>query len=439
MANRRKIFPSQNEKTEKQSKQNDTMTATATSDMPVFSSDTEIDPAWIQQKMPQFKDVIKCTIEDISNEGRKAEKPKDGATLKLNLTFADPANNKTLIIKQVSESGKPLSQQLGLAREALFFNQLASKVKFNRKGDDDTECIPKVYYSWGDMASGSKIVVMEDLSNDYLDSGILFGPGNPNNWKRDLPAKIAEAYPSPAKAPSSAEVANETFLAIAQVHATFWKSKDLLKDEYSWLRGANWVNGNDEASWKASQGLIQGMWASIADTIDDKITWDPLVKSILTKAMDGISWEAQLERLNANGANYTLAHGDFWPGNVMISKKNVHDLKCLDWEMVGVGSGPQDLGQYVLSNMDPQERRDCEAEVIRNYHNEVVRLGVDLSWEECWKEYTIGGLERWLWFLVYFCGQSGPLLSWAQFFHDQVKEFVHDHGIKPEDVTQPRP
>ena len=163
------------------------------------------------------------------------------------------------------------------------------------------------------------------------------------------------------------------------------------------------------------------------------------MKQILTeKAMNGISWEKQLERLNSS-TNYTLVHGDFWPGNIMVSKHDVHDLKCLDWEMVGLGSGPQDLGQYILSNMDPQERRDCENELIRNYFTELTRLGVNISWDECWKEYKIGGLERWLWFLVYFCGQSGPMLQWGQFFHDQIKEFVHDHDIRPTDVTQPRP
>jgi hypothetical protein len=410
------------------------------SSMPVWLSDDEIDPAWIRQKIPELKDVTKCFVQDISNEGRKAEKARDGATLKLNLTFRDDTVSpaRTLVVKQVPPSGLPLSKQLGLAREALFFNVFASKVKFQRIGDVGAECIPKVYYSWGDMDCGSKIVVMEDLSEEYLDSGMLFGPGNPNNWNRDIPANISQAYPRPAKVPSSFEVANETFLAIAQVHATFWKDEKLLQDGYSWLRGANWASGKDEDTWKASQGLIQGMWKNLQSTIDDKVQWDPLVKRITEKAMEGISWEAQQKRVNSS-TDFTLVHGDFWPGNIMISKYNMQDLKLLDWEMVGIGSGPQDLGQYILSNMEPNERRACEDELIRNYHNELLRLGVQLSWEDCWKEYTVGGLERWLWFLVYFCGQSGPMLKWTQFFHDQIKEFVHDHKIRPEDITQPRP
>ena len=108
---------------------------------------------------------------------------------------------------------------------------------------------------------------------------------------------------------------------------------------------------------------------------------------------------------------------------------------------LGLGSGPQELGQYILSNMDPSERRECEEQLVRNYYENLIQSGVtNLSWEYCWSEYKIGGLERWLWFLVFFCAQDGPVMAkWTKYFHNQIKEFVHDHKIRPEDVTQPRP
>ena len=123
----------------------------------------------------------------------------------------------------------------------------------------------------------------------------------------------------------------------------------------------------------------------------------------------------------------------------------------LDWEMVGIGSGPQDLGQYILSNMSINERRECELRVIKAYYDELIKscsrsgnLAASssfITFEECFREYKIGGIERWLWFLVYFCGQDdgSPLLKWAQFFHDQIRAFIHDHNLKPNDFIQPRP
>jgi len=427
--------------------------------MPGWIDDSHIDPAWIKEKLPDFQHVSECAAIDISNDRRRGEKVRDGATLLLTLTpvkdgYAEPT---TMVAKQVAPSGLQLSCKLGLAREAMFYNELAPKVKLSSLNES---CIPNIYYSHGDMSDGSKIVFMEDLSSRYIDSGILFGPGNPNNWSRDLETKIGNAYHTPSSIPTSFEVANQTFLAIANVHATFWKDSELLQEKYNWLRGSSWISGKGEDTWWASQRMLQSMWEKYLERERKKedetesIQWDPNLRDIVEKAMKCISWESHRKRLNVD-SHFCLVHGDFWPGNVMIEKdetrttvssstiptKDSRDLRMLDWEMVGLGSGPQDLGQYVLSNMDPRERRECEEQLIRNYYEKLVQLGVrDLSWEYCWSEYTIGGLERWLWFLVYFCSQEGPVMvKWAQFFHNQIKEFVHDHNIRPEHITQPRP
>uniref|UniRef100_A0A7S4WHK3 Aminoglycoside phosphotransferase domain-containing protein n=1 Tax=Ditylum brightwellii TaxID=49249 RepID=A0A7S4WHK3_9STRA len=435
------------------------MTETSFASMPVWIDDSHIDPAWIKEKLPDLQHVSKCAVIDISNDRRRGEKVREGTTLLLTLTslMGEHGKSTTMVAKQVAPSGLQLSCKLGLAREAMFYNKLAPKVRVSSL---DESCIPKIYYSHGDMSNGSKIVFMEDLSSRYIDSGIIFGPGNPNNWSRDLESQIADAYHTVSSIPTSFEVANQTFLAIAKVHATFWRDNELLQEEYHWLRGSSWISGKGEDTWWASQKMLQSMCEKYLEREKkredevESIEWDPLLRDIVEKAMNGISWESHLKRLNVD-SHFCLVHGDFWPGNVMIEKdetrttapssttsvRGVRDLRLLDWEMVGLGSGPQDLGQYILSNIDPQERRECEEQLIRNYYEKLVQLGVrDLSWEYCWSEYTIGGLERWLWFLVYFCSQEGSvMLKWAQFFHNQMKEFVHDHSIRSEHVTQPRP
>lgn len=408
---------------------------------PRWIGDAEIDPRWIEE-VTSLRGVVKCTVQNISNAGRRSDDVRNGATLILEISFDqnEEPQPKSLVIKQVPPAGQEQSQMLGLAREALFYKKLAPKVMAAHK--EGCKIIPKIYHSYGDMTSGSKIVLMEDLStSSYIDSGILFGPGNPNNWTRDLPAMISRAY-GDASPPTSYNVANDAFLAIAKVHATFWKDTSLLGSSY--LRSASWIQDQDRTSWEAAQGYIQGIWKQLHDNdaIDSVIEWDPLVRTCLTKAMSGISWEAQLKRLNTTSSHWTLVHGDFWPGNVLVSTRGTDVLKLLDWEMIGLGSGPQDLGQYILSNMDPQERRDCEQDLVENYYAELVRCGIsrdEFGWEECWKEYQIGGIERWLWFLVYFIGQEGILLKWAQFFHDQILAFLKDHGIEPKHLVQPRP
>jgi thiamine kinase-like enzyme len=210
--------------------------------------------------------------------------------------------------------------------------------------------------------------------------------------------------------------------------------------QHSWLRGSGWLQGKDEASWEASQDLIRQIWKKQSTTAAAAaaIRWDPLVHEAVDKAVQGISWSAQLERLNKEGL-WTLVHGDFWPGNVMWpTSKQKGKLKLLDFEMVGLGSGPQDLGQYVLSNFHPSERRACERELVQTYWQEIQKQGVDVTWEYVWHEYRVGGVERWLWFLVYFLGQEGHA-DWAQFFHDQIAGFMQDHSLTASDMTQTRP
>jgi Ecdysteroid kinase-like family len=408
--------------------------------MPVWIDDCHLDPAWIRWHTQLA--CTKCTVEDISNATRRGERIRDGATLKLTVELEDSNDDKKLIIKQVPTKGRPISQQLGLAREALFYNQLANQVEqASSSQSKNHKIIPWIWYAHGDMTSGAKVVIMEDLSQTHVDSGVFFGPGNPNNWKRDLPKMVARAGPN---IPSAAHVAKVTFVELAQVHATFWCRQDLLKDDYDWMRGHAWLQGKGKDTWEASQGLLRRFWGHYLEREKDAskptLSWDTTVRAAVEKSIQGISWEAQVKRLHKNG-RWCAVHGDCWPGNFMwmINSQETQMLKLLDWEMVGIGSGPQELGQYVLSNMDPVERRDCEKDLIQAYFAELKRCGVtNVDWDYCWSEYKLGGLERWLWFLIYFAGQEG-MLEWSQFFHNQIAAFMKDHGITAADVVQPRP
>lgn len=404
--------------------------------MPQWLDGNHMDPKWIEQATGIS--CNSCLAVDISNEQRKSQgEVKDGATLRLTLELSDDKKSSiTWVAKQASRSqGTTLSKRLGLAREALFYSQLSQ--------DLPTDLIPKIHYSYGNYETGEKFVIMEDLDN-AIDSGVLFGPGNPNNWNRDLPAMIAASFDT-ISPPSSQEVAMVTFLQAAKVHATYWKSKSLLSDDKSWLRGQNWLQGKGQESWKASQGMLQNLWKRYLETEKDQpviAEWDPNVRKAVEKAIKGISWESQLQRLHTEG-HFTLVHGDFWPGNIMWlcdKEESSTKIKMIDWEMVGLGSGPQELGQYVISNMDPAERRACEKTLVEAYYKELQQHLKDkcvVSWEYCWNEYTIGGVERWLWFLVYFIGNG--IGDWAQFFHDQISEFMKDHNLSADKITQPRP
>ncbi|KAL7559955.1 hypothetical protein ACA910_008276 [Epithemia clementina (nom. ined.)] len=524
--------------------------------------DSHVDPAWIRQATG-IGNCQSCSAEDISNTMRRGQRIRDGATLRLTLelllvssnddpnattttapspaaetdakapvtTTATTTRTMTLIVKQVAtEAGRQLSQQLGLAREALFYRHLAPQIvqqaisKTNDDNDDndddhvvvdddhdhddDLAILPKIYYAHGNYQDGSKLILMQDLgvvvgsnnnhkSSKFMDSGVLFGPGNPNNWTRNVEQMAKEAGNPP---PSL--VARVTFEAMAKVHALYWKQSKLLllrsssdQNDFSWLRGHDWIQGQNQISWEATQQLLRTSWNAYLtreqqihddDGRDDGhghapqlIAWDPTVRAAVEKAMDGISWQAQIQRLNTQ-THWTLVHGDFWPGNVLwkvpqhntatMTTTTTNDsdsvgntrsswLRLVDWEMVGLGSGPQELGQYVISNMSRSVRQECEESLVRHYYSVLTTTyrqlhaanlndndnndnktlpDMGLSWEECWKEYTVGGLERWLWFLIFFAGKP-DMISWVRFFHNQIADFMADHQLTAQHVTQPRP
>ena len=47
-------------------------------------------------------------------------------------------------------------------------------------------------------------------------------------------------------------------------------------------------------------------------------------------------------------------------------------LILLDWENVGVGSGPQEIAQFLISHMDPGLRATVESEVLQEYYHSLI-------------------------------------------------------------------
>ncbi len=53
------------------------------------------------------------------------------------------------------------------------------------------------------------------------------------------------------------------------------------------------------------------------------------------------------------------------------------------------------LTQVRITNMEPTLRRQCERAIVQQYHDELLAQGVTgYPFEECWREYTVGGLEK---------------------------------------------
>lgn len=180
---------------------------------------------WLVPSIESFtsKVVKDVTVDDFSGEGGLSS----ASMLKLSVNFVDGSSVK-YVYKNVPESREKHSKDLGLPRESLFYKLLAPTLV------EQGVTIPGVVFSHGNMVTGSKTIVLEDLSGSCLQSGYFFGPGSPLNWAKDLDAVVTTKIPMEV-------VARDTFRRAASLHATYWKDDSLL--QHKWLRAQAWRKG----------------------------------------------------------------------------------------------------------------------------------------------------------------------------------------------------
>lgn len=286
------------------------------------------------------------------------------------------------------------------------------------------------------MESGLKDILMQDLTS-AVQSGYFFGPFSPLNWGKDLPT-LMRGWDVDIGL-NAASVTTLAFAAAAAAHAPFWNKYEELK-HLPWLKCVH----IDKSLWMESQHQAAAAWAAERAKPVGSIEWDPqlvacLEASLARAGSDAGGWETFQTELKTRPL--TLVHGDFHPGNMMIARDGSEcRLHLLDWEVVGVGSGPQELGQYLISHASPQTRQEIWRPAVEAYYARLVTLNPSvadsMTLDDCVSEYVNGGAGRWFWFLPILAAMCPPKM--VQYFHDQVLAFVNHHNITPETAPMPR-
>ena len=124
---------------------------------------------------------------------------------------------------------------------------------------------------------------------------------------------------------------------------------------------------------------------------------------------------------------FALVHGDCHPHNVLWCEQRTPraHLRLIDFEMVGVGSPAQEMGQWTISHMTPAVRRASEQRLVAGYHAQVVQnltakdkqaQAKAFSYDACWSEYVAGGAGRWIWFVPVLAVMLADNPKMGQFF-----------------------
>uniref|UniRef100_A0A0G4IFR7 Aminoglycoside phosphotransferase domain-containing protein n=1 Tax=Chromera velia CCMP2878 TaxID=1169474 RepID=A0A0G4IFR7_9ALVE len=338
------------------------------------------------------------------------------------------------VCKTIVDKGQlQISARLGLSREGLF----GSETAFQRN-DTIRACAPVYLYARGNMESGEKLVIMEDLS-EGIETGKWFGGSSYHNMKRSI-----EDVPSDV---GLLEIVRKSVCVLAGIHAEFVCQRHLLLS-FEWLNAVDWVCGKGRERWERDQETCREHWRTARGREELRDLWDDhlvaCVEASLKKGEGEKGWEEFQRELGS--LPWTLMHGDFHPGNVLFLRESGRDgrgghVRILDWEMVGVGSGPEEVGQYMISHALPETRRGIEEEVLRAYLDEYNRKvegkGERLSMEFVRREYVLGGSAKWVFFLCWMLRRL-PLEPDCRFFHDQLKAFLRDHVEDPRMMVAPR-
>ena len=262
--------------------------------------------------------------------------------------------------------------------------------------------------------------------------GIFFGKGNPNNWNVKDFDTLVKAH----KDVTVESLVRSAFSLFARFHAKFWCDRKLLKNH--WLRGAKWMIGQERKSWQSAIDLAVNAWDNLKKDMSasSELVWKkhPHLVACLNASVKKTSWDAFQLDCKRRSERWTLVQGDCHPGNVLVNKEGKSRL--IDFEMVGLGSGAQDLGQFMISHTTPKERREIEKGAIKVYQKELCewlqKRGISIDgydFDACWAEYINGGAGRWLWFVPYLAQVCPPAV--ANFFIAQTDAFLRDHIPDP--------
>ncbi len=161
---------------------------------------------------------------------------------------------------------------------------------------------------------------------------------------------------------------------LAKLHAPRWGDPSLERIEF--LAGA----GSDGA--QLLQAVYQGVWPGFAERYGAQLDADALALSErLGEALPG--W------ILGRTGPLTLVHGDYRLDNMLFgTRTGGYPLTVVDWQTIALGPGAGDASYFLGASLLTPDRRACERELVRGYHEQLCALGVrDYSADACWRDY----------------------------------------------------
>ncbi|OHV25450.1 aminoglycoside phosphotransferase [Parafrankia soli] len=180
---------------------------------------------------------------------------------------------------------------------------------------------------------------------------------------------------------------------LAGLHGPFWNKPDLAD-------GADWLRRTDEAALGFLSEVFAGAVAPFLDRFRDRLA--PTDTDTLLRTADLLArWGRHV------GTRHTLIHGDYRLDNLLFTEPRAageshesaeshgltasREVTALDWQSLEIGFAGRDVAYFLATALPPALRRAQEKNLVRTYHERLVRMGVDdYPLDECFRDYRLG-------------------------------------------------
>lgn len=309
-----------------------------------------------------------------------------GDLYRITLTYdpPDPAAAQTLVAKL-----SPLDPET----RALMRTANAREVNFYKsQAQDNPLPVPHCYHADFEPESGASILLLEDL-NGYRSVPFIKGCG-----------------PADAK---------RVVKALAILHAKWWNAPALAS-----FSGASMLKDYP----------FDQVWPQYLDKVQPLLQGIEIPYLFLQLGTFIAQNQTQVFNHLLETAPITCLHRDVQADNVMFAKtKGTGAAILFDWQFTGKGRGPYDVGYFLISSIDPVQRRNMERGLVAHYHGELLRRGVTgYSLAQCWADYlqsVAGKLVMTVMATVLFDNAGPHKQAWRKADLTRLLAFCADHHI----------
>ena len=245
-------------------------------------------------------------------------------------------------------------------REVRFYQELANSVHLQT---------PRSYHCGVDSATGDTVLLLEDMGH---------------------------ARQGDSVAGCSMDEARRCIGQLARFQASWWGSP--LLERLYWMP-------LKEAEAGAYREIYAGAWMALQEKAGDGMPQG------LRLLGDRLASEVHRIKAKLTRPPRTIVHGDYRLDNCFFSTTAAsQSVIVFDWEFCGRGRGAYDVAAFISEALPPQQRREEELGLLREYHSILADNGVrGYPFEECLDDYRLSMLDIFVFWIITggYCNYEG--------------------------------